>query len=354
MTIGTFAQRSGLTASALRFYADAGLLPPAEVDAVSGYRFYDEAQIERAVLVRRLREIGMPLEAVRSALGADPEVAVRLVDAHLDRIVSDIALARERAAEAVKADLSGAPSLPVASLSGPVLAAAIDQILAATTSAPGVVALDGVRFEFGPDAVVLTATDRYRLATRTIIAAAASVTWAATIDADDLREHLDRLRRSPHVALAASNHGVVFRCREDQERHCRILTDPYPDFRGMIDRLPEARTRVVVDKRSLLRAMESISADFLLIDVDSSELAMRPAPGPGGPEARIPAAVMGPGMEIGFLMTTLYPAVSSAIGADLLIDLRGPQTPATIRSADDGDLTTLAMPATPSPQGALR
>lgn len=65
-TIGVFAQHSGLTASALRFYADSGLLPPAEVDAVTGYRFYDPTQIERAVLVRRLRQIGTPLDAVKS------------------------------------------------------------------------------------------------------------------------------------------------------------------------------------------------------------------------------------------------------------------------------------------------
>ncbi|WP_258718719.1 MerR family transcriptional regulator [Saccharopolyspora gloriosae] len=37
MPIGTFAQRSGMTASALRFYAGSGLLTPAKVDPVSGY-----------------------------------------------------------------------------------------------------------------------------------------------------------------------------------------------------------------------------------------------------------------------------------------------------------------------------
>jgi hypothetical protein len=36
MPIGLFARRTGLTASALRFYADCGLLVPAEVDPVTG------------------------------------------------------------------------------------------------------------------------------------------------------------------------------------------------------------------------------------------------------------------------------------------------------------------------------
>jgi hypothetical protein len=54
-------------------------------------------------------------------------------------------------------------------------------------------------------------------------------------------------------------------------------------------------------------------------------------------------------MEVWFEMTTLYPAISAAVGADVLIDLRGPAQPATIRSADGGDLTTLAMPTAPLP-----
>jgi hypothetical protein len=40
MSIGEFARRSGLSANALRLYDELGLLPPARVDASSGYRFY--------------------------------------------------------------------------------------------------------------------------------------------------------------------------------------------------------------------------------------------------------------------------------------------------------------------------
>ncbi|MEV3971286.1 hypothetical protein AB0K68_24550 [Streptomyces sp. NPDC050698] len=43
-------------------------------------------------------------------------------------------------------------------------------------------------------------------------------------------------------------------------------------------------------------------------------------------------------------MSTLYPAVSTAIGPAVMLDLRGHDRPVTIRSADSGDLTTLAMP----------
>lgn len=40
MTIGRFAQLSGLSIHALRHYDDVGLLEPAVVDAATGYRRY--------------------------------------------------------------------------------------------------------------------------------------------------------------------------------------------------------------------------------------------------------------------------------------------------------------------------
>ncbi len=42
MSIGEFARRSRLSANALRLYDELGLLPPARVDASSGYRYYGQ------------------------------------------------------------------------------------------------------------------------------------------------------------------------------------------------------------------------------------------------------------------------------------------------------------------------
>ena len=50
MSIGAFAKAAGLTASALRFYDDAGLLRPEQVDPLTGYRFYSQPQVVRAGL----------------------------------------------------------------------------------------------------------------------------------------------------------------------------------------------------------------------------------------------------------------------------------------------------------------
>ena len=52
MTIGDFARRTGLSISALRFYAGRGLLVPDEIDASTGYRRYSDAQVPDGRLVR--------------------------------------------------------------------------------------------------------------------------------------------------------------------------------------------------------------------------------------------------------------------------------------------------------------
>ena len=55
-------------------------------------------------------------------------------------------------------------------------------------------------------------------------------------------------------------------------------------------------------------------------------------------------AATGADLTVWFELTTLYPALSHALGNDVMIDLRGIDQPATMRSADSGDLTTLVMP----------
>nr|WP_232029167.1 MerR family transcriptional regulator [Streptomyces lincolnensis] len=70
LTIGAFAARSRLSAKALRLYDRLGLLAPAHVDEVSGYRYYRADQIERARLVALLRQLDMPLARIAEVVGA--------------------------------------------------------------------------------------------------------------------------------------------------------------------------------------------------------------------------------------------------------------------------------------------
>ena len=97
LTIGAFARASRLSPKALRLYAELGLLPPARVDPVSGYRLYDPAQLERARLVAWLRRLGMPLARIREVCALPPDAAAREVRAYW---------AGEEAATAARRDLA--------------------------------------------------------------------------------------------------------------------------------------------------------------------------------------------------------------------------------------------------------
>jgi len=71
LSIGLFAARARLSAKALRLYDRLGLLTPARVDGVSGYRYYREGQIEQARLVALLRRLDMPLARIAEIVEAD-------------------------------------------------------------------------------------------------------------------------------------------------------------------------------------------------------------------------------------------------------------------------------------------
>lgn len=68
MTIGQFANLSGLSIHALRHYDDVGLLAPARIDPASGYRRYRRDQLGRARLIRALRWTDLPIEEIRQVI----------------------------------------------------------------------------------------------------------------------------------------------------------------------------------------------------------------------------------------------------------------------------------------------
>jgi DNA-binding transcriptional MerR regulator len=87
LSIGRFARLTGLSIGALRHYDELDLLRPASVDAATGYRYYRADQLDDARTIVRLRDLEVPLDEVRSILGADdPAERRRRLDAHRRRI----------------------------------------------------------------------------------------------------------------------------------------------------------------------------------------------------------------------------------------------------------------------------
>lgn len=97
LSIGEFAKASRLSAKALRLYDDLGLLPPAHVDPVTGYRFYAPGQLERARLVLWLRQLGMPLAQIRIVCDLAPGAAAAEISGFWDQVEADTASRRDLA-----------------------------------------------------------------------------------------------------------------------------------------------------------------------------------------------------------------------------------------------------------------
>ncbi|WP_377267394.1 redox-sensitive transcriptional activator SoxR [Peterkaempfera sp. SMS 1(5)a] len=71
LTIGELAARSGLAASALRYYEDLGLIHSERT--AGGQRRYSRATLRRVAFVRAAQQVGLSLEEARKALDSLPE-----------------------------------------------------------------------------------------------------------------------------------------------------------------------------------------------------------------------------------------------------------------------------------------
>ncbi|MCX5141362.1 protein phosphatase 2C domain-containing protein [Streptomyces sp. NBC_00338] len=98
VTIGAFARLSRLSAKALRRYDELGLLAPALVDPVNGYRYYDPAQARTARLVAWLRRIGMPLARITRVIALEPGAAAAEIRAYWAQVEAETAARRDLAA----------------------------------------------------------------------------------------------------------------------------------------------------------------------------------------------------------------------------------------------------------------
>ena len=109
LAIGDFSRATHLSVKTLRNYHRLGLLEPAQVDVETGYRRYTSDQIPTAQIIRRFRDLDMPLEEIAAVLKA-PDVRTRndLLAGHLGRL--EIELAQTRAAvSSLRSLLQGPP-----------------------------------------------------------------------------------------------------------------------------------------------------------------------------------------------------------------------------------------------------
>jgi DNA-binding transcriptional MerR regulator len=107
MTISAFAERTRLSARALRLYDRLGLLPPARTDPVNGYRLYREDQVATARLIALLRRLDMPLAVIADVAAQPPGEAAEAVGKYWAQVQSVMA-DRQALVSYIQAKLTGA------------------------------------------------------------------------------------------------------------------------------------------------------------------------------------------------------------------------------------------------------
>ncbi|MBB4923871.1 helix-turn-helix domain-containing protein [Kitasatospora kifunensis] len=73
-TIGELAHLTGLSVKTIRFWSDAGVVPPTD-RTPAGYRRYGPDALARLDLVRTLRELGVDLATIQRVLAREVTVA---------------------------------------------------------------------------------------------------------------------------------------------------------------------------------------------------------------------------------------------------------------------------------------
>ncbi|MFD9337424.1 MerR family transcriptional regulator [Streptomyces sp. NPDC060028] len=265
-SIGEMARDSGLSVSALRFYDRAGVLVPARVDPVTGYRWYGPEQLEESRVLARLRRAGMPLADIRLVLagwsGADTDLVRKLLQAHLRRLERGLSDARgEFSTLRTLLERRGNPMTSLRTdavrlaLSAPDLAAALDAVRFAASTDPELPMLGGVLFDIEGEALHVVASDRYRMAVARAGTAGHGGSRVQVIVPSPLADAMRALLgddasvrltvEGDRVALETGGRLAAGQC----------LDHDFPDYRRLV-RLPAGR-RALVDVPAFRKAVET-------------------------------------------------------------------------------------------------
>lgn len=353
-SIGEMARDGGLSVSALRFYDRAGVLVPAWVDPVSGYRWYLPEQLEEARVLARLRRAGMPLADIRLVLagwaGSESGLVGELLEAHLRRLERGLSEARgEFSALRVLLDHRESPmTSPTTtavrlSLRAPELAAALDAVRFAAATDPELPMLGGILFDVEGEELRLVATDRYRMAvarTRTSGYDGPRTQVVVPLPLADAMRAL--LTRDESAQLVVDGDRVTLESG-DRQAAGQGLGREFPDHRRLVD-LPEGR-RALVDTADFgealrtgpVRAGETREQDGRPHDVSVLRVT---------PDGSVTVCADGDDDQdtIAVNREFLLHALAAGAREKLVLELRTPTAPLAVRRPDDEHTFSILMP----------
>lgn len=353
-SIGEMARDSGLGVSALRFYDRAGVLVPAWVDPVSGYRWYGAEQVEESRLLARLRRAGMPLADIRLVLagwsGADTDLVLKLLDAHLRRLELGLTDARTEFST-VRALLERREN-PMTSLrtttirlsvSAPELAAALDAVRFAASADPELPMLGGVLFDIEGESLRVVATDRYRMAVAQVAATGDAVPRLQAIVPSALADAMRALLSDEAPVELTLDGGRVALETGGRQVAGGCLDHDFPDYRRLV-RLPAGRRvpvhvpffREAVEtgpvRASEVREQDGAACDLTVLKVTADGAMAVCEDGDEDPD------------RVAVNREFLLDAIDTAARDELILEVGAPTAPLAIRRTDTEDTFSLLMP----------
>ena len=95
ITIQGFARLCGCNTQTLRYYDRIGLLAPAKVDALTGYRYYEEEQAVLFVRIKNLQQADFSIEEIKSLLGRNDDYILAAFDRKVEEQKQKLAKIRK-------------------------------------------------------------------------------------------------------------------------------------------------------------------------------------------------------------------------------------------------------------------
>lgn len=102
MQIGEVAERTKLSLRTIRHYEEVGLVPPS-ARSKGGFRLYSEADVERLMLIRRMKPLDFTLEEMADLLTLLDNLAAGAESAEHTALLDRLAMYREAAGERITA-----------------------------------------------------------------------------------------------------------------------------------------------------------------------------------------------------------------------------------------------------------
>ena len=95
LKIGEFANLFNISIKTVRFYEEKELIKPCFIDQFSGYRYYDDNNVEQMRKILYLKSLGLSLDEIKNYDENSAEEKIKQFEEEIDKLKKNISLLEE-------------------------------------------------------------------------------------------------------------------------------------------------------------------------------------------------------------------------------------------------------------------